>query len=545
MKKTLLSLYSLFFFLAVNAQAPRLHEVGADVMPDFIAPAVTPFGEMNFSKPVFPSAETSILNYGAQSGTKATEAIQKAIDDLHSKGGGKVIVPAGKWMTGRISLKSNINLHLEKGAELHFSGEIEDYLPVVFTRNEGIELYSLGACIYANEAENIALTGKGTIYGPSVECEVYRKRLDGVVIEQFISADTPVEERIFDGKNGVPVFLPMTVAPINSKNILIEGISIKDPIFWNLVPQYCDNIIIRGVKVESTLGRTDGIDIESSTNALIEYTTLECGDDCFTIKSGRAEDGIRVNRPSENIVIRHCLALKGPGGVVFGSETAGKIRNVYVHDCVFVQPNRGFYFKTRRNRGGGGENLHFERIRLLNTKFAFHFDMLGQPMYVGELAKRFPVLDMTPLTPFYRDMSFKDIVVENCQEVIKVTGIPESKLTNVTIENMTVDNSSVLFRFQDVKDVKITDSNIKCSSNLMSVSGVDNLTIENSVFDVPGGRIIPVYLEGEDPLKNSIIINEKVSEEKVEQDCKKCKVKYSSPKNKKSSIYKNGSLKKR
>ena len=93
-----------------------------------------------------------------------------------------------------------------------------------------------------------------------------------------------VEERIFDGKNGVPVFLPMTVAPINSKNILIEGISIKDPIFWNLVPQYCDNIIIRGVKVESTLGRTDGIDIESSTNALIEYTTIECGDDCFTIK---------------------------------------------------------------------------------------------------------------------------------------------------------------------------------------------------------------------------------------------------------------------
>jgi len=434
-----------------GTEIPTSNQVGAVNMPEEIAPILAPFEMAQLKRPEFPDRIVNIAEKGARQKKLSTKAIQKAIDELSRQGGGTILVPPGQWLTGRITLKSNTNLHLEEGAELHFSGNIEDYLPVVFTRNEGVEMYSLGALIYANQAENIALTGKGKVFGPSTDCEIYRRMhaLD-IAIDNFIPSDYPLNERIYDGKDGKPVFLPMFFSPIHSKNVFVEGITFEKPIFWNIVPVYCENVIIRGIAVNSVgIPRGDGIDIDSSRNVLIEYSTLDCGDDCFTIKAGRGDDGLRVDKPSENIVIRHCLAKRGPGALTCGSETAGMIRNVYVSDCVFENTHNGFYFKTRRSRGGGAEHLYIERIRLISPHAVFRWDMLGSAKWVGDLAKRLPALPVGPLTPLYRNISVKDIVVENCEQLISAIGIPESPISEISILNMEAKCKN-LMKVQDV-----------------------------------------------------------------------------------------------
>ena len=485
MKRLLLPLL-LFAQIAsaqVTEQIPTAKEVGAKVCPAEIAPIGATFeGMPQLQRPAFPERTISIR--------KTKGNIQRAIDQLAKRGGGHVIVPAGDWKSGRITLRDNIDLHLEAGANIHFSDKVEDYQPAVFTRNEGVELYSLGALIYANGARNIAVTGAGfdadgkplsRLIGPGKENDIYASRMDGLVVEDFINLNSPVEERIFDGTslprtvlgpkllandsllqaNEHAIFLPMFFAPVNCQNVLLEGVEFEEPLFWNITPVYCDSVIIRGCAVNSYGGRTDGIDIESTRNVLIEYCTLACGDDCFTLKAGRAEDGLRVGRSTENVVIRYCLAERGPGGVTFGSETAGMIRKVYMHDCVFTSPSNGFYFKSRRNRGGGGEDLTFRRIRMKSPGRAFYFDMLGSTFYVGELANRLPVRPITPLTPVFRRITMDQVLVESCKELILLKGLPESPVEDLTISHLEATTRDRDLKIQDALGLIMTDCNIK------------------------------------------------------------------------------------
>ncbi len=485
MKRLLLPL--LLFAQIASAQVteliPTAKEVGARVCPADIAPIGATFeGMPQLQRPAFPERTLSIR--------KTKGNIQRAIDQLAKRGGGHVIVPAGDWKSGRITLRDNIDLHLEAGASIHFSDKVEDYQPAVFTRNEGVELYSLGALIYAHGARNIAVTGAGfdaegkplsRLIGPGKENEIYERRMDGLVVEDFIDLQSPVEERKFDGTtlptsvlgpklfandslmqlNAHCIFLPMFFAPVLCNNVLLEGVELEEPLFWNITPVYCDSVIIRGCAVNSYGGRTDGIDIESTRNVLIEYCTLACGDDCFTLKAGRAEDGLRVGRPTENVVIRYCLAERGPGGVTFGSETAGMIRKVYMHDCVFTSPNNGFYFKSRRNRGGGGEDLTFRRIRMHNPGRAFYFDMLGSTFYVGELANRLPVRDITPLTPVFRRITMDQVFIESCKELILLKGLPESPVEDLTISHLEATTGDRDLKIQDALGLIMTNCNIK------------------------------------------------------------------------------------
>ncbi len=485
MKRLLLPLL-LFAQIAsaqVTEQIPTAKEVGAKVCPAEIAPIGATFeGMPQLQRPAFPERTLSIR--------KTKGNIQRAIDQLAKRGGGHVIVPAGDWKSGRITLRDNIDLHLEAGASIHFSDKVEDYQPAVFTRNEGVELYSLGALIYANGARNIAVTGAGfdadgkplsRLIGPGKENDIYASRMDGLVVEDFIDLQSPVEERKFDGTalptsvlgpkllandsllqlNAHCIFLPMFFAPVLCNNVLLEGVGFEEPLFWNITPVYCDSVIIRGCAVNSYGGRTDGIDIESTRNVLIEYCTLACGDDCFTLKAGRAEDGLRVGRSTENVVIRYCLAERGPGGVTFGSETAGMIRKVYMHDCVFTSPSNGFYFKSRRNRGGGGEDLTFRRIRMKSPGRAFYFDMLGSTFYVGELANRLPVRPITPLTPVFRRITMDQVLVESCKELILLKGLPESPVEDLTISHLEATTRERDIKVQDALGLIMTHCILK------------------------------------------------------------------------------------
>jgi hypothetical protein len=489
--------FAAFFCLAATAQKsaivtdsiPYKEQVGALRMPQEIAPVQAPFNMPDFKRPVFPGLSISIVAKGAKEGKMATKEIQATIDEVSKKGGGTAVIPKGKWNTGRISLKSNVNLRIEEGAEVYFSGEVEDYRPAVFTRNEGVEVMSLGACIYANSQENIAITGKGRLIGPAKGGSVRKQVMNVDVIENVIKASTPVKERVYEGYNGKFIFLPMFISPINCKNVFIEGISLENTAFWNIVPVYCDGVIIRGITVNSVgQPRGDGIDIESSRNVLIEYSTLSCGDDCFTIKAGRGDDGIRVNKPTENVVVRYCLAREGHGGITCGSETAGMIRNLYVHDCVFDNTGVGIRFKTRRSRAGGGDNLVYERIRMNLTNAAFNWDMLGSTQYVGDLAIRLPAREVNALTPGYKNIIARNIIVERSSQFIKVNGIPESPLTNVLIENAVI-NAKKLFTAADVKDFRLRNVNIQSPDTVISLLDVRNMLFENVHFTVPGKEI--------------------------------------------------------
>lgn len=464
-------------------------EVGASVMPDTIAPVEAPFEMPRFEKPVFPDLSVSIVDKGAVPGRLATTAIQSAIDEVNGKGGGTVVIPPGTWATGRISLKSHVNLHLAEGAELHFSGDIADYQPVVFTRSAGVEGMSLGGCIYALDQKNIAITGKGKLIGPP-EGSVREQSIGYGTIENTVPLDKPARERIFDGKDGGPVFLPSLISPVNCRDVYIEGISLERTAFWNIVPVYCDGVIIRGVTVYSVgTPMGDGIDLSSTRNVLIEYCTLSCGDDCFTIKAGRGIDGLAVNKPSENIVIRYSLAREGHGGVTCGSETAGMIRNLYVHDCVFDNTNIGIRFKTRRPRGGGGENLHYERIRMNLRGTAFNVDMLGSSMYVGKLAGRLPGREVDELTPSYRNITARDILIERTPQFLKIRGLPESLLTNFQIENVQV-NCEKIASIHDAGNVTLRDIRIRSSDSNMDFLNAKDIFFKNVRFEAPGNRIV-------------------------------------------------------
>jgi len=480
---------------------PTRQDVGPQAMTTEIKPIKAPFAMPELKRPVVGGKRIEVrMNKKGLS----TKAIQKAIDNASKQGGAQVVIPAGKWLSGRICLKSNVELHLAEGCELHFSGEIKDYLPVVFTRDEGIEIMSLGAFIYANGAENIAITGKGHIVGPSTDCEIYQINKEKALnIEEHVSTETPVAERIFDGTTGSgAVFMPKSIAPINCRNVFIEGITIDQSLYWNVVPQYCDGVIIRGITVNSFgHGRTDGIDIESSRNVLVEYCSLDCQDDCYTMKSGRNGDGVRVGRCTENVVLRYNLALRGAGGIVCGTEVAGGVKNVYMHDCVFDGTDQAFRFKTLRARGGGVENIIVERVRARVKDYAFYCDMLGSVKWGGELAKRFPQRDINRFTPDFHTISINNVIVEDCRQFIFALGLPERPLRNVLMSNIK-GRARDFARLRDVQSFVLSNIALNVENTEARVDGCEGIIFTNTLLN--GERPNNITYEGE---KSTIIIN--------------------------------------
>ncbi len=475
---------------------PTAEEVGPATMPDTVAPIHAPFDMPQLQRPVFPDYQMSIKKIGAKEGKFVRQQIQAAIDAVAAHGGGTVIIPKGNWYTGRIELKTNVCLHIDEGANVYFSGDVKDYLPVVFTRSAGIEAMSMGAMIYANGQRNIGITGTGHLIGPGRDCELWRKNPGYGSFDSHVNYDLPPTERIYDGRDSSSVYLPTFIGPINCQNVLIEGVDLTQCVFWNIVPTYCDSVIIRGTKVHSVgLPMGDGMDIESSRNVLIEYNFLETGDDNITIKAGRGIDGLRVNRPCENLIIRRNLTAIGHGGVTCGSETAGMIRDIYVHDNVFQGTSVGLRFKTRRPRGGGGENLYYERNRIKAAKEAISFDMLGAAIYVGGLSARVP-MPFDPFTPAYRNIVIRDLIIENASYFLKVNGIPESPARNVTIERIQ-SHSRRLMLLNDINMLTLRDCRLSADNGDIEVSQARNVYLENVSFEVPEGKVAWKMKEGD------------------------------------------------
>ncbi len=339
--------------------------------------------------PVFPDRTFDIGDFGALSdgSTDCLPALKSAIEACHAAGGGKVLVPTGEYYVGGpIHLKSNVNLHIAAGAKVKFSTRPADYLPVVFTRWEGVECYNYSALIYAYEQENIAITGTGTLDGQAdnanwwswSEKAVYGWK-EGMPSQMqdhsrpklydWNSREVPIAERIL----GEGAYLrPNFIQPYACKNVLIEGVTLRNSPMWILHPVLCENVTIQNVQVISHGPNSDGCDPESCKNVLIKNCFFDTGDDCIALKSGRNQDGRRINRPIENVVIQDCAMKDGHGGVVIGSEVSGGARYIFAENCTMDSPNldRALRVKTNKIRGGRIDHLYFRNIKVGEVKEA-------------------------------------------------------------------------------------------------------------------------------------------------------------------------------
>lgn len=328
--------------------------------------------------PQFPARDFPITDYGAKSGgqTDCTAAIRQAIEACAAAGGGRVLVPAGEFLTGAIHLKSNVNLHLADNATLRFHTDPKSYLPVVRTRWEGTECMNYSPFIYAFEQENIAVTGNGTLDGQASDDNwwVWAKRdndnsraslavPDATSLVASGDQNLPVEQRIY----GAGHYLrPNFIQPYRCRNVLIEGVHIRRSPMWEINPVLCTNVTVRNVDILSHGPNNDGCNPDSSRDVLIEGCTFDTGDDCIAIKSGRNDDGRRVGVTVENLIIRNCTMKDGHGGVVVGSETAAGCRNVFIENCTMDSPNleRALRFKSNAQRGGEIENVLVRNVAI-------------------------------------------------------------------------------------------------------------------------------------------------------------------------------------
>jgi unsaturated rhamnogalacturonyl hydrolase len=384
--------------------------------------------------PVFPDRDFPITSYGAKAGTDASAAIAAAIEACTKAGGGRVVVPAGEWLTGAITLKSNVNLHVSAGATLRWIFDPARY-PIVFTRWEGVECMNYSAFIYAYGQENIAITGTGTLDGGAdwdnwwswnakAKGPVKQKAARDRLIEMG-EANVPVAERVF----GEGSFLrPNFIQPYHCKNILIEGVTILRSPMWEIHPVLSQNITVRGVKINTHGPNNDGFDPESCRDILVEDTLFDTGDDCIAIKSGRNGDGRRVNVPTENIVIRNCVMKDGHGGVVLGSECTGGIRNVFVENCEMDSPelDRALRFKNNAVRGGILENVFMRHVKIGRVGEAvLTIDLLYEEGARGAFQ------------PVVRNVQLDNITSSASPRVMFIRGFEGAEIDNIRISNST------------------------------------------------------------------------------------------------------------
>jgi len=405
------------------------HASAADGPPEPIAAIEAPFPMPQLERPVFPGRVVSIVDHGAVRGgeTTNTAAIRDAIAAVVAAGGGRVLVPEGVWLTGPVHLQSDIDLHLADGAILKFSDVFEEYLPPVFVRVGGIELWNYSPLIYARDCTNVAITGRGRLDGNAKAWWPWKKSETRRGIE-MAAAGVPAKERIF----GTPeaAIRPSFIGLVSCTNVLLEGFTIGSGPNWTIHPIYCEDVIVRRVTVATDGPNNDGIDPDSCRNVLIEHCVFDTGDDCVVLKSGYDHDGRRVGRPTENVVMRHCSAKRGHGGLVIGSEMSGSVRNVFMHDCDFEGTDRVLRIKSRPGRGGVVERVWVENVTARDMKREVVI------LNMDYSSDKNPVTDTAP--PRFRDIHVKHVAAAGAPVAIRITGMESSPIENVTFSDLAI-----------------------------------------------------------------------------------------------------------
>lgn len=410
--------------------------------------------------PSFPDRTFDVLAYGAVADgrTDCLGAFRKAIEACHAAGGGRVNVPAGVFFVGGpITLKSHVNLHLEKDAIVRFTQETSRYLPQVLTRFESVELMNYSPFVYAYQQENIAITGTGTLDGNSDETHWWfwkkQQQPANKRLKEMAKNNVPASKRMF----GEGDFLrPNFIQPYQCKNILIEGITIRNSPMWIINPVLSTNITVRNVTIISHGPNNDGCDPESSRDVMIENCYFDTGDDCIAIKSGRDDDGRRIHVPSENIIVRGCTMKDGHGGVVIGSEVSGDVRNVFAENCIMDSPNleRALRIKSNSYRGGVMENIYMRNVTVGEVSDAV---FLIELFYANETGDYHPTV---------RNVVMEQVTSKRSPYALRFEGEPAHPIDNITVrdcsfENVQQGNAMKGITNLTIKKVKVNGKELK------------------------------------------------------------------------------------
>jgi polygalacturonase len=448
-----------------------------------------PFPMAKVQTPSIPNRSVNITEFGAISGgaISNTKMIAAAIDAVVKNGGGTVIIPEGLWLTGPIVLKSKVNLHAEKGALVLFTKNYDEY-PLVKTWFEGESMWRAISPIYAEKAEDVAITGEGIFDGngeywrPANKYSMPEARWKELTAKGGKLSDDgtrwfPTEGALKGSrmtiKRGsltereaqeIKVFLrPVMVALVNCKRVLIDGPVFENPPAWTLHPLMSENITIANVKVfnDEWAANADALDLESCRNAVIRDCLFHAGDDAITMKSGRDEEGRKRGIPTENVIVSNCVVYSGHGGFVVGSEMSGGVRNIAVKHCTFIGTDNGLRFKSTRGRGGVVENIHISDINMIDIRQdAILYDLY----YMVRDKKDVAVPPVNEGTPQFRNIHMKDIVCRGAKRAVLLQGLPEMTLKNISLENVTIEAMTGLF-CTDAESIRMKNVHIRTPGN--------------------------------------------------------------------------------
>ena len=462
-----------------------------------------PFEMPAMQRPSFPDYRLSIMECGGLGNGQAdnTEAFAKAMKQVSEKGGGHLVVPRGVWITGPISFEDNVDLHLEEGAVIYFSGDYDKY-PIVDTYFEGLKTRRCQSPLNAKNKKNIAITGFGTIDGhgdawrwikraklTDSEWKKLQKQEGSVTgVAQGFELWSP-NQAILDELNKCDMNVPtwceteedwntardfLRPALLNfeyCQNVMLQGVCFQNSPAWNLHPFMCENVIIDEIMVINPWNSQngDGLDLEACKNCLVINTKFDVGDDAICVKSGKNKDGRDLKTPCENVVVDGCAVYHGHGGFVVGSEMSSGVKNVSVKNCMFLGTDVGLRFKSARGRGGVVENIHIDNVNMINIPtdcilFDLHYTGLSASDAMKlkqEMAAKgiVPERDMQPVseeTPQFKDIYINNVTCQGALRAFYFNGLPEMPVTNINITNTEV-TADFGIELNESKDIHISN----------------------------------------------------------------------------------------
>lgn len=479
-----------------------------------------PFEMQQVEQPVFPEYSVNITDFGAVADGKTlnTEAINNAIKDVNSKGGGKVVVPAGLWLTGPIELKSNVNLYTEQNSLILFTDDFNAY-PILETSFEGLETRRCQSPISAWNAENIAITGYGVFDGSGDSWRPVKKgKMTASQWKSLLASGGVVENDVwyptagslkgakackeFNNPEGIetdeewneirPWLRPVLLNIVKSKKVLLEGVTFKNSPSWCLHPLSCEHITIKNVKVFNPWYSQNGdaLDLESCNYALIINNVFDAGDDAICIKSGKDEDGRKRGEPCQNVIVKNNVVLHGHGGFVVGSEMSGGVKNIYVSDCTFLGTDVGLRFKSTRGRGGVVENIHIHNINMIDIPHeALLFDLFYGGKGAGEETEEELIARMktaippvTEETPAFRDIHISGITANGVGRAMFFNGLPEMPIRNIDIKNVQITNAKAGIVISQAENVTIDNANVETEGEVLKVRFAKNVKVNGEEF---------------------------------------------------------------
>lgn len=490
-----------------------------------------PFEMAKVQRPDIPVRQVNIEDFGGVGDGVFlnTEAFAKAIDVLSQAGGGRLVVPTGVWLTGPITLKDNIDLHIRPDAVLLFSTD-RDLYPIVETVFEGLDTKRCLAPINADGAKNIAITGGGTIDGNGDSWRQVKKSKispsqwkallksggftnakgdlwypDSTSYRGSVVSDAfnvPQGLTTEEEWNSVKTYLrPVLIGIRNCENVLLEDCLFQNSPCWNIHPLMCKNVIINNITVRNPWysQNGDGLDVDSCENVLVINSSFDVGDDAICIKSGKDEDGRRRARPCRNLIVDNCIVFHGHGGFVVGSEMSGGVENIKVSNCRFLGTDVGLRFKSCRGRGGVVKNIYIEDIVMMNIPtepllFDLHYGGKSAVEAAAEGASPFDVeyVEVDETTPQFRDIYIKDVVCSGAARAMYFNGIPEKNIENIVVEDCEiVSTKGADLRYSNgvqFKNVNITQS----EGQGYSLANCRNVLIEDCT-DASGSESLNVF----------------------------------------------------